>query len=251
MLFGRDILRREAAGGEADPVAPGGETGNAAAEPVVDAKALQTEIDRLKAENAEKDQAARYWHDQVKAQTPAADKTPAAAKTDEDEEDPLEIISKKGAKGLDELLAKRGYMREEEVESRINSKAVQIATENQLAKDYPDLQNSDSDFFKATAVEYAALIAAKVPQTIAMKLAAQQAELQGYKTGKRLTQSEKDERENRARAAGGDKGKKAAPVEEEDSGDLDEFQARICEEMEITQEQYKARAKKGVVVGSK
>jgi hypothetical protein len=223
----------------------------AAAAAVPDAAALQAEIERLKAENAEKDTAARYWHDaaQKAAKNPEKAAAPAKAAATEDEEDvdPIELLSKEGSKGLDKLLAKRGFVRADDVDKKIETRAQVIATENALANEYPDLKDSNSEFFKATAGHYKGLVDAGMPQHLAMKFAAEKAELEGYKSGKRLTKADKEEREARAKAQAGDKGSRKAE-ETEESSDLDAFQKYICEQMEISPEQYKKRAKDGVVV---
>jgi hypothetical protein len=218
-----------------------------------DPKALQAEVERLRAESAEKDNAIRYWHEQAKSSTtkPAATAAATAADTnDQGDEDILEVIAKKGTKGLDEVLAKRGFVRAEDVEARINQKATQIATENELAAKYPDLKDSKSEFFQETAKHYRTLVSDGVPQHVAMKLAAERAELEGFKSGKRQTQAEREEREARARAQAGDRGRSSAARESEND-DLDSFQKYLCEAMEIDPEQYKKRAKEGVRISGR
>jgi hypothetical protein len=247
------LLRRGVLRAEADDPDGGEGSGNPeVAAALAETKALNEEILRLRAENAEKDSGMRYWHEQAKKAgqpAPAAAATPAAEP--DEEEDPIELLSKKGTKGLDELLAKRGFVRATDVDARIESKAKTIAAENALAAEYPDLQDKTSDFFKATAVHYRAMIELGVAPNLAMKFAADKADLEGYKSGKR-TPGEKAEREARARAQGGDKTTREAAAAEE-SSELDPFQKYICEQLEITPESYKKRAKDGVVVtgGSK
>lgn len=213
-----------------------------------DAKALQAEIERLKTENAEKDRLAQYWHDEAKKkQTAAPD--PKGGKSDEPEEiDPIEVLSKEGEKGLDKLLERRGFVRKEQVEQTVNQRAQIIATENDLATRYPELKDSKSDFFKETARHYRELKEQGVAEHVAMKLAAEQTELEGFKSGKRLTPAEKEEREARARAQGSGKEKPgAATTTTEDDDKLDADQKRICAVMGIDEEAYKKRAKAGVV----
>jgi hypothetical protein len=244
----RGVLRDAAAeGGEGGG---GGTAADAAAATAqqTDPKALQAEVERLRTESAEKDNAIRYWHEQAKSSTtkPAA----AAATDDTTEEDVLETIAKKGAKGFDELLSKRGFVRAEDVETRINQRAAQIATENELAASYPELKDNKSEFFQATAKHYGGLVKDGVPQHVAMKLAAERAELEGYKSGKRQTQAEREEREARARAQSGDRGRGAAAHEPEND-DLDTFQKYLCDVMEIEPDAYKKRAKDGVRISGR
>lgn len=251
-------LREEAATGAEGGGAGAGEggagtdTGAGAPDPAAELAAIKAENATLKATAAEKEEAARYWHEQAKGKTATA-ATAKETKTDEETDpDLLELITSKGVKGLDEVLAKRGFVRQEDVDGKINAKATIIAAENKLGAEYPDLKDTNSEFFKATAVHYKPLVDAGVPQHIAMQLAAEKAELEGYKTGKRLTPTEKAERAARAAAQNPDKTKKAAATEEEEgTGELDDFQLALCEKMEITPEQYRARAKTGVNIGGR
>jgi len=247
MLFHRFALGvlRDAAGE--------GEGGGGAAEQQPDPKTLQAEIDRLrneatalKAQTAEQEQAIRYWHE---AATEGGKKEPAPKQDTpaDGEEDLLEVVTRSGAKGLKEVLKKHGFVESSEVDQRIESRAQQIATENELAARYPELKDNKSEFFQATAKEYKVLTDSGVPQALAMKLAAERAELQGYQSGKRLTAAEKEEREARARAQGGGKEKKAAAAPEEDNDELDAEQKYICEAMGVDPEAYKKRAKAGIV----
>lgn len=221
----------------------------AAAEPAVDAKALQSEIDRLRGESSEKDNAIRYWHEQAKGKQPATAAQPQPVA--DAEEDPLEVLSKRGAKGLDELLEKRGFVRKADVDNAVNQKAAIIAVENELWKEYPELKDKTSDFFKETAGHYQQLKASGVPEVEAMRTAADRAELAALKSGKRFSAAEKEEREARAKAQGGGKQTKAAAADPDESTALDDFQKYICEVMEITEDQYIARAKQGVTVRNK
>lgn len=232
--------------------AAGGEGAAAAAADAASNAALLAQIETLKNEVKEKDASAIYWHEQAKGKGVTAAPAKEAAAAEETEEDILELITTKGAKGLDQLLAKRGFVRQEDVAKTVNEKATLMTTESALAAEYPDLADKNSEFFKATATHYAPLIQAGVPPTVAMKVAANQAELDGYKTGKRLTPTEKAERAARAAAQNPDKTQRSAAVEEEPgSGELDEFQRHLCEAMEITPEQYQARAKAGVRIGGR
>lgn len=219
--------------------------------PGPDAKALQAEIERLKAETAEKDVAVRYWHEAATKgkQQPAQD-----TKVDPpaEEEDPIAVLSAKGAKGFDEMLEKRGFVRAADVEKTVNAKAAVIAAENALASRYPELKDTKSDFFKATAEHYARLTKAEgVPHLAAMKLAAKEAELDSLNSGKRQTQAQidKEEREARAKAQAGDKRRGKDADAEPDNDTLDAEQKRVCEQMGITEEAYVKRAKAGVVYG--
>lgn len=168
---------------------------------------MQAEIDRLRGESSEKDNAIRYWHEQAKG-TASRPTTPKAEAVAEPEEDLLEVVSKRGAAGLKDVLKKQGFVSGDEVEQRIETRARAITTENELATKYPDLKDTKSEFFKETAKHYGELVKEGVPQHVAMKQAARLAELDGYESGKRLPAADKEEREARARAAAG-QGQKA------------------------------------------
>ena len=130
--------------------APPAGTGNQP--PVKDAATLQAEIDALRAQVEEKQQAAEFWQKKASAAPAAAPTKPAAS--EEDDLDVLDAIASKGARGFDEIANKRGFIRKDEVEKLIDAKASNIAREQQLLKQYPDLGKKDSDFFKATAQYY-------------------------------------------------------------------------------------------------
>jgi hypothetical protein len=178
----------------------------------------------------------------------------------------LDLITSKGAKGLAALLKKQGFVSAAEVDAKVNEKAAQLTSEAQLLKDYPDLGNERSEFFKETARFYGELKAQGVPERMAMKLGAQQAKLAGIEAGtiKTATQRSADEaatraadRAARAAAGAGDRGGRGAAEEDDDTPTEDERRAiqRLADALEIpldkAEERYKARAKKGVNVAIK
>jgi hypothetical protein len=175
-------------------------------------RALRAELKQIKAERAQANQraaeaenTARFWHGKAQA-------TPVAAKKEE-ESDPADFIEQLTARGtaaIDDHIAKRGYVSKDEVEARIAAARNQVIVESNLAREYPDLADSESAFFKETAAQYQALIAETPelkgnPNTmkLAAKLAAAEFEPQ-------------DEQPVR-------KARKASPVEEDlDDDVLDE-----------------------------
>jgi hypothetical protein len=239
-----------------DEAAAGADGGGGAAAPPVDntaaMAALQAQIDALKAEStakdaqiAEKDQAARYWHEEAKKKPAAKADTPIETET---EEDPLEVLSKKGVKGFKELAEKLGFVSGESVDSRIESRARQLTEDAALAKEYPELADEKSEFFKSTAKHFQTLTAAGVPKGVATRQAANNAYLEGVRSGKIVTKAEQDEREERAAAAGGDKSKgKGKTTSDDENDELSDFQKSICREMGVDEKAYKDRAKKGIV----
>ncbi len=228
-----------------------------------DVAALQKQIDDLKAENAEKDRAAQFWHEKATARAEPA-KATREDKEDDKDDDVLEAITVGGAKGLDALLAKRGYVRGEEVDKRVNAKAAALQQEQQLIAEYPDLKKKDSEFFKATAIRYGELIKADVAPGVAMRMAAESTELAFLREGKLQTpaeqKAEKDrERKARATAAGGEHTTRTQQGDPEDD-ELTPQQMRIVRSMLVGSpgkdgkpmdeaaavEVYKTRAKAGV-----
>lgn len=239
----------------------------AAAAPVVDAAALQAQIDELKDQAAEANRSAEYWAAKARSNgTPA----PAAAAPVEDEPDVLEAITTGGVKGFDTLAEKRGFIKRAEVEQLITQRANSLTEEQQLMKDYPDLQNKKSEFFLSTARVYGDLVKNGMPQQLAMGTAARTVELELIKAGKiKLpsavaadTAAEKEAtRLRRIAAQSGGSGSRSSATEEEDT-DLDANQLRVVRQMLVGQpgpdgkpmneeqaiERYKSRAKSGVAM---
>lgn len=225
-----------------------------------DVAALNARLSELEGQVGEHKRTAQFWYEKATKGAKAAE--PAAPA--EPEVDVLDVLTTKGAKGLDELLAKRGYVRSDEVDTRVNAKATQIVREQQLLKDYPDLGKKDSDFFKAAALHYGELKKRGLSEVDAMELGAERAELELIRAGKRKTptqQAEDDkatlaaERRARALAGAGDSGNRTAQGADDDD-ELTPEQRRTAIAMlsgdGVTEEQavekYKARAKKGVTV---
>jgi hypothetical protein len=218
----------------------------------VDATALERQIADLKAANGEKDRAIEFWQGKATAKPePAAARTEAA---EEDTDDILDVITSKGAKGLEQLLEKKGFVRKADVDATVNAKASELVKERELMETYPDLANKSSDFFKSTALHYGNLVKQGVSPAAAMEMAAERTELNFLREGKMKTPQQKQdedkaerEKERRARAGAqaGDRGVRTPAASEEDE-ELTAEQKHIARSMGITEEAYKERAKKGV-----
>jgi len=237
------------------PATPAVATPPAAVPAVVD---NSSELAALKAEIAENKRATEFWYDKATRQAPA----PAAVAEPEPEDDTdlLDLISTQGAKGFDAFMRKRGYASRAEVEQAVNSKAAQLSAEADLIGRFPDLRDKSSVFFTATAQAYGELKRQGVPEALAMSLAAERAELAGYKGGtiKTATQKTADAKADkeatrlaRIKAQGADRPARATDQDEEDDDELNAQELHICEAMGITPEAYKARAQKGVQMGMK
>lgn len=233
-----------------DPAAPAAAAATPAA---VDATALETQIAELKEQIAESNRTAEFWADKAKKSSG----TPAPVKQvveEEDDTDVLEAITTGGTKGFDALAKKRGFIKRDEVEALIDTRATSLTKEQELIGRYPDLKKPTSDFFKATAAHYGDLVKGGTPQAQAMELAAERTELQWMREGKikpaaETTKAEKETaRLERVKAQSGEGGRRqAAPVEEGDD-ELTEQQKHIADAMGISHEAYGKRAKAGVSI---
>jgi len=226
--------------------------------------AKDARIQALEAHNAELQRTSEFWHSRA-SERPAAAAAPAATATPEPEEDEdlLDLITTKGVKGLDALMTKRGYVRRDEVDHKVNAKATQVTDEARLVAQYPELNDNKSDFFMATATRYGTLVKNGTPEHMAMRLAAEGAELEMIRAGKMQTPAEKaaatkaqreTERLAHVAAQGGDRGGRT--TDQEESDELTAEQRAVAIRMlavdGVTEEQaierYKARAKKGVAM---
>ena len=247
------VLRRD----EADGSEGGG--GTAVVDPPAQDNAaklaeLESQINALKQQHRDAEESARYWHEQAKSK-PAKEEKPAAAAAEEDDIDPIELLSKKGAAGLDELLAKRGFVKATDVNQTVSAAKEQLVQEAELARQYPDIKNPDSEFFKTTARHYAELTKNGLNQGAATVQACRAARLELLESGKVKTQAEIQEREDRAAAAGGDKSRGKGSAKGNDDADetLTPYQKTICAEMcpegmkiEDFEAAYIKRAKAGI-----
>jgi hypothetical protein len=260
-------LREEAGGGDGGGAGAGAGGGADAAALAAELATLKTanaaqakELDAAKTSIAEKDTAVQYWHSKATA------KPAAAAAEPEPDVDLLDVIGNKGAKGLDEVLKTRGFVRQADVESLIAGTVDRVTREGKAVERFPELKDPSSDFFKAYKQNLGALAKDGIKGVAATELAAERTYLQFVDEGKMDTAAQRKakadkaegddeteaERIARANAAGGAtgrraSGKEARPTETaEDKAQI----ARICQGMGITVEQWKARAEKGVQFGN-
>jgi hypothetical protein len=224
-------------------------------DPKAEAAALRAELDGVKARLTDQERAAEFWYQKSLSGAAAPPEPKAAEPEPEEDVDVLDVLTTKGAKGLDEILARRGYVRADEVDARVNSRAAQFATENELLQSYPDLRDQKSEFFRSTAAHYGELKSQGVPEALAMRIAAERAELDGIKTGKVKTpqQIQTDERARkeanriaRINAQSGDRRPRAAEPEDEADDEMTDHEKRICDAMGVSYEAYQKRARQGV-----
>jgi hypothetical protein len=217
---------------------------------------LRSQLDALKSHIAEQQRTTEFWYNQAKGRGEESAKPAAAASEPGDDVDLLDLVTSKGAKGLDDLIAKRGYVRKADVETMIESRATQMTKEAELLGRFPDLRNQGSDFFKETAIHYGNLKNQGVPQSIAMEMAAERVALNFMESGKMKTRQQSSDEQKTAREANrkaramaqeGDSGNRPSAGSEADE-DLTAEQKHIAKAMGITEEAYKARAQKGVAL---
>jgi hypothetical protein len=214
------------------------------------------ELTALRAEVAENKRSTEFWYSKATTQA-SAPPAPVVEAEPEAEIDMLDLLATQGVKGLDKLMKSRGYASKAEVEAAVNSKAAQLSTEAELLEAHPSLRDRNSEFFKQTAQNYGELKRLGVPEALAMKLGAQKAQLDGFKSGKTkapTTAAEDKEasRLARVKAQSGDRNARAAAtLDEDDDDEITPQELHICEAMGITPEAYKARAQKGVQMGMK
>ena len=209
----------------------------------------KAEYDAAVARAAEMERVATFWHGKAKeAPAPAQPAQPETPKVDM-----LDLLATKGEAGLDEYLKNKGFVRAEDVDARVNQKVTEVQAQQQLVTRFPDLKDEKSDFFKATALAYGELKKQGVGDVLAMQMAAQQTALEFIEEGKTMTPAQKKaaataDRQARAAAQGGDKGIRT-PAEAGEDDELTPEEKLICSKMGVSEEAYKARAKKGVSIG--
>lgn len=216
---------------------------------------------------AEHQRTAEFWFNKSKEQPAAA----AKADAEEPDVDVLDLATKGGkafTAWLNKWAADNGFVKGEAMTEAINTKASELAAQGKLIAQYPELKNENSDFFKATALEYGRLKKAGVSEVVAMEMAAERTELSFLREGKLKTPAQlkdeekvrkEQERRDRAAAGAGDHGSRRSESAEEDT-ELTPEQERIAVSMlagepgpdgkpmtpEQAKDAYKARAKKGV-----
>jgi len=224
-------------------------------DPAAELAQVKKDLETEKARSKEHEEAATYWHQQARggsardgAEKPAKDEEP------EDNTDLLEVATK-GPKAMKQWLKDNGFVSQAEVEQTVQEKASQLAREAQVVREYPELADHSSDFFKETAQEYGRLKSQGVPEGVAMELAAERVAVKRGKGGdggegggkKKAPAGESaEDRTARAKAQAGE-GTKTRPAQQAaEDEELTPEQKRITEAFGITEDAYKKRAKEGV-----
>src|ERR1700733_10177863 len=107
------MLNTTVSGAEEEQAATGVTPPAAADDPAV----LKAELELTKGRLAEQERVAGYWYDQRSGPPQQVFQAePEAEPEPEEEIDMIDLLATKGAKGLDAILAKRGYVRAAEVD---------------------------------------------------------------------------------------------------------------------------------------
>lgn len=233
-----------------------------------DLKNLRREARRQTARIRELEDSERHWAEAARSGRGAEAEPPEkSAPVEETEIDLIGAITDGGVKGLEGVLKQLGYVKEADVQDRIERTRGQITNDARLLAKFPDLGDEESEFFAATARRYERLKANKAIREsgMLMELAAELAEKDvadgdGRKRSgaRRRPEAEpddedperdegeaEDERVDRVRAQAGSRG--ARPARESPASDeLSPLQRRIAKKFEISEDAYKKRAKAGV-----
>jgi hypothetical protein len=234
--------------------------------------ALRKENEELRKRTDELTNSERYWAEQARSAKKPKQEQPDVDPDevdDEDDEQPLDkFIEDLTTKGK-AALKKHGFVTKREAREMADRRAAKIArqivdeersklsADAELAREFPDLQDRDSDLFKRTAEIYQKETEAdpslkKSNRTL--MLAARQAklELAVKNAGKRRSDSEDDddedvddaeqERLDRVRAQSGDRGRRRSAGFENGNDHLTPAEKQACKVFGISEEAYKKRA---------
>jgi hypothetical protein len=114
-----------------------------------DPKELQRENRALADRLAEAERKSTYWHEQAtKKSAQPEPREEVKPKKEAKPKDFGKLFTDGDTEALDEYLAERGYVRKEDAEQMIESKATQLTTLEQYRQDYPELMDQKSELFQ-------------------------------------------------------------------------------------------------------
>ena len=217
-------------------------------------KAEQAELKRnsaaLEVKISEANENTQYWFQKAQGAVAKPD-APAAEPVDL-----VELINDKGEAGFKAWLKDQGLVNKSEVEQLVNDRATQLVEDGKLEGQYPELRNEDSAFMKETVKQYRNLEGVSGP--LRTRLAAQNAELALRQRGawdeaEPATGPSSSEAQRRARVAAqnGSTGKGTPASAELENDALDKEQKMIAAKMGVSEDAYRKRAVKGVVMSSR
>lgn len=251
----------------------GGGGKKAAAKPNDELASLRTELETERRRRTELEESERYWAGQARnaAAAPIKPKPDRDEELDDDLSDPdpaddtpeklLDEFSSKGVAAL----VKRGVLTKtaakelilkvarQEARKIVENERGNMQRDAQLYREYPDLQNSESELFKETAKVYRARVQRDPTLAKSGEALMMCAEIAQIKLSAQTEKGNLDERKQRARDQMGDtsRGRRgAASFEEEDDDTLSPGQRQIMERLNadgsnlVTEEAYKKFAKR-------
>jgi hypothetical protein len=228
-------------------------------------KDIRAELKNLRSRLSETETDARYWREQAKTST-RQEPEPEEDVLDPGE-DLLEVFSSGDPKRVATALKKMGFTRQSDVQQAIGTTRQEISAQQALYGKYPDLADTESDLFKATAAVYNDLASdptyKKSPKTIevAARMAAAELGLGAARPKARRDAEvdDYDERETeRVRRVGAQAGERGRPrsrsgrdTGEDSSSELNAMQRSLIAKFRaagstVSEEGYRKRAESGV-----
>lgn len=218
---------------------------------------MRDELRSLRTRVSEAENDARFWRTKASGEAPKEE-----GENDGDDEpsvtdDLLETFSSGDAKRVAKVLKEMGFVRQADVEKAITNTRKEISSQGQLYKTYPDLADSESEFFLETAKRYNQLVQdepslKKSPKTIEIAARLTAAELGVSETPSRRDDDGDYERASRVARQSGDRGRGSRAAKGSDGpSELSAVQRSIIAKFQaagstVTEEGYRARADKGV-----
>ena len=189
---------------------------------------------------ADSEESMKFWYD--KAEAKATDTPPAKAKKAEPDEDHLAVFDDETKAAVRGFVKQEtaGMVRADEVDKRVVSGVRSQLTQDQLVRDYPELGDNKSDFFKKTTEHYQHLDG--VAQTDRLRMAVEQTELGLRRSGTWKERETEAERIARIAAQGGAGG--GGPDGQAGGDELTDAQSSMAKNMGVSTEAYVKAAKR-------
>lgn len=230
----------------AAPPAKEGSNGKAPKQPDELAE-LRKQFDALRKQNEELAASERYWAEQARGRgkpEPDPEEEPEEPEDDDPEltdDTPDKLVDDFSTKGV-EALVKRGVLtkkaareiirKEAEKVARqiVDTRVRQVTEDSKLMTEFPELNDPESELYKATQKIYRGLVAedpALRKSVGALKMAARQAKLELKIQARANGRGDEDERVNRIKAQNGDRGDRYSGGFEDDGDSLPPQAAEI------------------------
>ena len=214
------------------------------------------ELDRLRAENVELQNTARFWSERAQTSAQPTKKETPVADEPKLNDDIVEALSSNDPARITKVLGGLGFVRRAEVEQAINTTTNRVVGEQTLLGQYPDLKDKNSEMFKTTARHYNEL-KADPDFAKSTNLTAVAARLAAAELGSKAQAEPDSDRAARVSRQTGDRGRRPSTRETAEDGGSDELSAAqkavlnkfIMAGANVSEEGYKKRAQTGVRMG--